>query len=294
MTLPDTVDRHEATQLRDLLRHWRDVRGKSQFDLSLDCGISQRHISFIESGKSAPSRETLMLIAQALDVPLRERNALLLAAGFAPIYGESPWNAHEMQGIERALQRMLKQQEPYPAVVMDRHWNVLMSNDASPRFFSRFVDLSRQPSPRNLLRLMFDPHGMRPFIANWQEAGRSLLQRLHRESTERVLDARSRALLSELLAFTSTDPDWQNARSLQADPIGQVLPMVPLTFVKEGFVLSLFSMVTTVGAPQAVAAQELRLECMFPVDDASAILFERFMKEDDTGRRAANPRADKG
>src|SRR6187402_2106575 len=115
-----------ATELGTLLRQWRSTRGKSQFGLSLDAGVSQRHVSFIESGRSVPSRQTLISLAQALDIPLRERNTLLLAAGYAPIYSESAWNAEEMQSVTSALARMLKQHEPFPAVVMDRHWDVLL------------------------------------------------------------------------------------------------------------------------------------------------------------------------
>jgi transcriptional regulator with XRE-family HTH domain len=109
-------------ELRALLRHWRDTRGKSQLDLSIDAGVSQRHISFIESGRSVPSRQTLLDIAQALDIPLRDRNTLLLAAGYDPIYSEGVWNTPEMQSITKALERVLRQHEPFPAVVMDRDW----------------------------------------------------------------------------------------------------------------------------------------------------------------------------
>ena len=269
--------RSERADLGPLLRHWRAVRGRSQLDLALEAGISQRHISFIESGRSVPGRQTLLQIAQTLEVPLRERNALLLAAGFAPLYSESPWNAAEMQGIEKALRRMLKQQEPFPAVVMDRHWNVLMANDATSRFFNRFVDLSRRRPPRNLLHLMFDPAGMRPFIANWDEVGRSLLQRVHRESTERVVDLQTRALLSELLAYPGIDPAWKNTKSLLVDTAASTLPLVPMTFMHGDFTLSFFSLVTTVGTPQAAAAQELRLESMFPLDEAAEQAYAQFM-----------------
>ena len=279
MTASSSAARHEGSDVGNLLRHWRDVRGRSQFDLALDAGVSQRHISFIESGRSAPGRQTLLEIAQALEIPLRERNALLLAAGFAPLYSESPWNATEMQSIEKALRRMLRQQEPFPAVVMDRYWNVLMTNEATTRLFNRFVDLSRRSLPRNLLHLMFDPEGMRPFIANWDDVGRSLIQRVHRESTERVVDLKTKALLAELLAYPGIDPTWKNTRSLFVDAAASSLPLVPMTFVKDGLTLSLFSMITTVGTPQAAAPQELRLESMFPMDDGSEQAYDRFVKE---------------
>src|ERR1700682_3075748 len=131
-----------ASELGALLRHWRDLRGRSQFDLSLDTGVSQKQISFVEGGRSVPNRQTLMAIAQALDIPLRDRNTLLLAAGYAPIYSEGAWNAPDMQSVTSALERMLRQHEPFPAMVMDRYWNVLMTKDAAPRFFGCFIDMA--------------------------------------------------------------------------------------------------------------------------------------------------------
>ena len=176
------VPSKQAGELGELLRYWRDARGKSQLDLSLDSGFSQRHLSFIESGRSTPGRQALLDIAQALDIPLRERNTLLLSAGYAPIYSENDWSAPEMQSITRALERALQQHDPFPAVVMDRYWYVLMRNESAPRFFNQFIDLEARKTPRNLLHLMFDPKGMRPFIINWPEVAASLFQRINRES----------------------------------------------------------------------------------------------------------------
>ncbi|WP_176040329.1 helix-turn-helix domain-containing protein [Burkholderia stabilis] len=261
-------------ELGRLLRYWRDVRGVSQLDLSLDAGISQRQISFIESGRSVPGRDTLLTLAQTLDVPLRERNALLLAAGYAPVYSEAPWDAQEMQGVIRALERVVRQHDPFPAIVMDRHWNVLMTNDAAPRFFGCFIDMAAREGPRNLLRLMFDPHGMRPFVADWDTVSRSLLQRVHRESVGRVLDDDTRHLLDDLLAFPDTPHDWNTPPAPAAAP---AMPVIPIGFVHEGVVLRYFSLVTTVGTPQSAAAQELRMECMFPADDATEARHRRLL-----------------
>lgn len=251
-------------ELGNLLRYWRDVRGVSQLDLSLEAGISQRQISFIESGRSVPGRDTLLILAQTLDVPLRERNALLLAAGYAPMYSEAPWNAQEMHSVVRALERVVRQHEPFPAIVMDRDWNVLMTNDAAPRFFGHFVDMAAREGPRNMLHLMFDPQGMRPFVADWDNVARSLLQRVHRESVGHVVDGTTQHLLDELLAYPDVPRDWKTHQITSSAPS---MPVIPLNFVSEGAVLRYFSMVTTVGAPQNVAAQELRLESMFPADD---------------------------
>jgi transcriptional regulator with XRE-family HTH domain len=255
--------RPPANELGVLLRHWRDLRGRSQFDLSLDTGVSQRHISFIESGRSVPGRQTLLDIAQALDIPLRERNTLLLASGYAPIYSEGAWNGPEMQSVTDALERMLRQHEPFPAVVMDRYWNVLMTNEAAPRFFDCFIDLAARKSPRNMLHLMFDPDGMRPFIANWEDAAKGLFQRVYRESVGRVIDEKTRELLAALLAYPDVKTDRKNPIELSA------MPVIPIGFIRDGQVLNYFSMVTTVGTPQTIAAQELRIESMFPADEAT-------------------------
>ncbi|WP_411970680.1 helix-turn-helix domain-containing protein [Mesorhizobium sp. CA14] len=254
-----------------LLRHWRDLRGASQLDLSLDTGISQRQISFIESGRSVPNRETLMAIARGLDVPLRERNTLLLAAGYAPMFSESAWDSVEMKSVTDALTRILRQHEPFPAIVMDRYWNVLMANESAPRFFGCFIDMSARQGPRNMLHLMFDPQGMRPFIANWPDVARSLFERVYRESIGRVLDEKTKTLLAELLAYPDVENEWKNPVALGFTPV------IPLGFVREGRVLNYFSMVTTVGTPQTVAAQELRVECMFPADEATETLHAEMM-----------------
>jgi transcriptional regulator with XRE-family HTH domain len=269
-------DSKPGSELGALLRHWRDARRRSQFDLSIDTGVSQRHISFIESGRSAPGRQTLMDIAQALDIPLRDRNTLLLAAGFAPLYSEGGWNAQEMQGINRALERMLRQHEPFPAVVMDRYWNVLMANDAAPRFFNSLRPEATHNGPRNVLHLMFDPERLRPFIANWEDVAKSLFERVYRESVGRVVDEKTQELLAALLAYPNVKAEWKAPKATgrpsarnPAEEANSRLPIIPISFVKDGQVLSYFSMVATVGTPQTVAAQELRLECMFPADEVS-------------------------
>lgn len=261
-------------ELGGLLRHWRDIRGKSQIELSLDTGVSQRHISFIESGRSAASRQTLLNMAQALDVPFRDRNALLMAAGFAPVYKEDAWNAEEMSSVTRALERILLQHEPFPALVMDRYWNVFMRNASASRFFNAFIDLDARPEPRNMLHLMFDPTGMRPFIVNWEETSKALIQRIHREAVGHTLDERARELLTSLLAYPDVDPILRNIGSSAREP---TLPMVPFSFQKDGQVLRYFSMITTVGTPQTITTQELRIELMFPADEATEDAHRRLM-----------------
>jgi transcriptional regulator with XRE-family HTH domain len=262
-----------ASPVGDILREWRGVRGKSQLDLSADTGVTQKHISFVESGRSRPGRQLLLHLAEALDIPLRERNALLLAAGFAPAYSEAPLDGPAVKVVHDALQRMLRQHEPFPAVAMDRRWNVLFANEAAPRFFGCFVDLAAWPRPRNLLHLVFDPAGLRPFVANWAQAARALLARVRREAVGHAADDATRRLLDELRAYPGIGP-----QAPAADP-GDGSPIVPLSFRRDGVVLNYFSLVTTVGTPQAVAAEEIRLECMFPADDATQQRHERFVAE---------------
>jgi len=269
MTTTRTDRAPSSSDLGILLRHWREIRGASQLGLALDAGMSQRHLSFIERGRSVPSRQALTSIVQSLNVPLRERNAVFLAAGYAPIYPEAAWNAQEMQSIHRALDRLLRQQNPYPAMVMDRYWNVLSTNASSPLFFGSFIDMAARKAPRNMLHLIFDPEGMRPFVEDWEIVAHSLIHRVHRELTGGVLDERSRSLLDELFAYPGVDPSWRQRGSSAPVPN---LPMIPIGFRKDGKTLRYFSMVTTVGAPQSVAAQELRVESLFPVDEETELL----------------------
>jgi len=287
MTLPS----HERRVIPVLLEQLRMRADFGNATGSIDTGVSQRHISFIESGRSAPGRQTLLDIAQALDVPLRDRNTLLLAAGFAPLYSEAAWDTQEMQGINRALERMLRQHDPFPAVVMDRYWNIFMANDAAPRFFNSFNPQATHKAPRNILHLMFDPERMRPFIANWESVAKSLFERVYRESVGRIVDEKTKELMDALLAYPDVKADWRVPKAVgrpsgrgastrtPSEAAASRLPVIPISFVKDGEVLSYFSMVATVGTPQSSAAQELRLECMFPVDEATEARHLEIMRQ---------------
>lgn len=167
--------------------------------------------------------------------------------------------------------RMIAQHEPYPAIVMDRYWNVLRTNDAAPRFFSCFIDMSTRTSPRNMLHLMFDPTGMRPFIADWESLARTLIQRVHREAVGHMVDHKTKDLVTDLLAYPDVPSDWRAPDGLS------VLPMIPMRFVKDGAAMNYFSLVTTVGTPQTVAAQELRVECIYPADDETEVLHAKLL-----------------
>jgi transcriptional regulator with XRE-family HTH domain len=254
--------RIDAPPVGRLLKHWRQVRRKSQLTLSLDAGVSPRHLGFIEVGRAKPSREMVLTLATALDMPLRERNDLLLAAGFAPIYQETGLSQPVMAQARRALDSILRQQEPFPAVVMDRYWNILLTNEAAPRFFGLFVDLAAETAPANVLRLMFDPARLRPYVQNWESVAEALIHRVHREAVGGAPDSRTAALLEELLSFPGIPRGWQ-----VPDLTAVSLPVLPVEFrTPDNQVMRFFSTVTTLGTPQDITLQEIRIECFFPAD----------------------------
>ena len=253
---------HATGNLGRILKTWRGMRGLSQIELSLDTGISQRHLSFIESGRSAPTRQTLMVVADGLRMPYRERNQLLLAAGYAPIYTEESWDAASFAIVRHALEGMLAQHEPFPALVMDRYWNVVMANEATRTMLGSFVDLDRWSRPRNILQMIFDPQCLRPFVADWERFSAAMLQRVRREAVGGVIDEGTQALIDSLKAY----PDVAEALS---DGDAPELPVIPFTLTDPSHRLSYFSLVTTVGSPRSPSPQELRVECMVPVDEAT-------------------------
>jgi transcriptional regulator with XRE-family HTH domain len=257
---------HGATSsVGELLRHWRRARHLSQLALAVEAATTQRHLSFIESGRSQPSPEMLMRLARILDVPIRERNQLLLAAGYAPLYRDAGLADEQAAQVRSALQRMLAAHEPYPAVVMDRYWNVVATNSGADAFFGWLLGDRDDEQPANVIRLMFDPRGLRPYVTNWDAAAEALVQRVHREAVGGVPDANTRALLEQTLAYPGVPSEWRSPDFGSPPP-----PVVPVEFEKDGIRLSYFSTVTTLGTPQDAMLQEIRVESFFPADEATA------------------------
>lgn len=248
-----------------LLQYWRKARSLSQLALAHHAEISARHLSFIETGRSKPSRDMVLLLASVLDVPLRERNALLLAAGFAPAYRETSLDAPELAAVRLALDAILRQHEPFPAVVMNRHWDVLAANVGASRFFGFLLGEVPASEPRNVVRLMFHPERLRPHVTNWTQAAEALVRRIHREAVCGVEDDGTRRLLEEVFAYPGVPETWR--RPNLAAPL---VPIIPVSFAKDGRAFDFFSTVTTLGTPQDVTLQEIRLECFFPVGDDTA------------------------
>jgi transcriptional regulator with XRE-family HTH domain len=253
-----------------LLQFWRRTRQLSQLALAHEAGVSPRHVSFLETGRSNPSREMVLVLADALAVPLRERNALLLAAGFAPMFRESDLHDPALAPVRAALDAILRQQEPYPAVVMNREWDVVRTNEAAERFFRALLAGRTVPGDPNVLRLMFHPEGLRRAVANWDAVAQSLLQRLHREAVGGVLSERARTLLAEVLAYPGVPPRWS-----VPDLAAPITPVVPVGFRHGTEAFNFFSAVTVLGTPQDITLQELRIECFFPSDDETAAAARR-------------------
>ncbi|HEX3773168.1 MAG TPA: helix-turn-helix transcriptional regulator, partial [Polyangiaceae bacterium] len=201
MTMPARSAQASSSSFGSLLQHWRRLRHFSQLSLAMHAGVSAKHLCFVETGRAKPSREMVLLLAGALDVPLREQNMLLLAAGFAPEFAESALDAPELAAVRRALDAILRQQEPFPAVVLNRRWDILHRNDGARRFFGFLVGERANTSSPNVLRMMFHPDGLRPFVSNWLAVGEALIRRAHREAVGGVPDPSTRTLLDEVLSY---------------------------------------------------------------------------------------------
>lgn len=251
-----------------LLREWRVSRRLSQLELSLETGVSSRHLSYVETGRSRPSREMVLRLADALGIPLRERNALLVACGHAPRYHETRLDAPEMAPMRRAIQLILGRQEPFPAFLLDRHWDIRMANAAAPRC-TRFL-LGAEPTEPNMLRLILHPEGLRPVMLDWEATALDLVRHLHQQVTLSPSDARAKALLAEVLAYPGIPERWR------ARDVGiPTTPLLTTSFRKGNVELHFFSTLTTFGTPHDVTLEELRIECSFPADEATARACER-------------------
>ena len=257
-----------------LLREWRAARRLSQLDLALDVGVSTRHLSCVETGKAQPSRDMVSRLADVLEMPLRERNALLVAAGYAPKYRETALATPALAQVRRAIECILAQQEPYPAFVLDRHWNVLMANRAAERV-NGFVMRGRASAHRNMLRQIFDPDDLRPAVANWEEVALDLLRHLHNEVAAAPTDATARMLLDEVLAYPGVPARWR-MRELDAAPS----PLLTTVLRRDDDRLRFFSTIATFGTPRDVTLDEMRIECCFPDDEATVELCRRLARED--------------
>jgi transcriptional regulator with XRE-family HTH domain len=247
-----------------LLKFWRGRRGLSQLDLASHAGVSARHVSFLETGRAQASESMALRLLAALDVPLRDRNEALRAAGFEARFPE-PTLAAIPPAIDEALTRMLETHEPYPLIVISPDANVLRSNRAASTLFRHFVaDRAALEALPNMFSLVFDPRLMRPFIANWTSVARQMLVRLHRESLQRGGDERLTALARRALAFPDVPRAWH-----APDFAEGVDPVFSIHLARGDIALGFFTTVTAFSSPRVVTLDELRIESSFPLDAAT-------------------------
>lgn len=264
MTATVTVPAIETTrslpvEFGTLLRQWRRRRGLSQLDLAETGGVSQRHVSFMESGRARPSRQMVLHISGILDMPLRDRNRLLHAAGYAPAYRESRLDEPQLREARLALDLLLRQQEPFPAVVVDAAWTMQMANQAAQRMLAFLLGPAFDPAqPANFIRLPLHPDGARRWIVNWPEVAGALLHRLQREALD---NAAAGAILAEVRGYPDVDALWRRV-DWDSDPA----PLLTFSVAKDGLALNFITMIATFGTPQDVTLQDLRIESFLPAD----------------------------
>ena len=257
----------DANQFGSLLRQWRLTRRLSQLDLALDAEVSSKHVSFLETGRSQPSREMILRLAEVLDVPVRQRNTLLRAAGFSAHYTESDWGDPHLAEIQRSIEMLIEAHDPFPAVVCDQGFNVHLQNRSAGALMQQILPAeaiarAAEGTP-NLVELLFDPNGYRPAIANWPEVGAAMIQRLHREVSLHGGE-QSAALLEKALAAPGVPSEWRFP-----DLESELRVVVPLHIRTDALDLRLFTAITTLGTALDVTLRELVIETFLPADQAT-------------------------
>ncbi len=248
------------------LRYWRKARGLTQLDVAMTSGYSQRHLSFLESGRSNPSRETVMVLAETLGVPVRERNALLDAAGFAPVYSQEPLTSEHLEIVLGAVHEVLASHRPFPALLVDRAWNTFALNETANVLFSQFVgggDAYPSLDAVNAVRICLDDAGLKPFIRNWHGFMRGILGQLKTELRREVAHEGIAALIDDIQTALMASKADRDA-SLADD-----FPVVRLQLERDGMQVSLFTMMSTFNLPLDATVAELRIETFLPADAAS-------------------------
>ena len=251
----------------ELLRYWRKTNGMSQMELGLTANTSSKHISFLETGRAKPSREMVLQLSQAMNIPLNERNMLLTASGFAEAFSRIGIEEPAMQSVHHALTILLENHEPYPALVFDWDWNIVMANQTHHQMFSLIAEQQLNfPQTDNILELLFDPNGFRPFIENWEEIALILLHRIQRERM--IRQNRTSDLLNRLMSYPDIPKDWNTSSySDHGEPMAHII-------LKLGALrLKLFSTIATFGTAIDVTMQELMIEHYFPVDQTTRDFF---------------------
>lgn len=253
-----------------LLKYWRGRRGLSQLDLGLAASVSARHVSFLETGRARPSEEMVLRLCATLDVPMRDQNHLLDAAGFGPRFDEP--EIHKVPpSIEKAIERMMEQQEPYPLTVLSARYDILRSNRAATRLLSQLIaDPAQLPAPLNLFPLLFDPRLVRPFLPDWEQVARSMVARLHRDTLAHPQDTRMAELLEQVFEYPDVPRKWR-----QPDFSTDDEAVMSIRFRRGDLELAFLTTITMFSGPKNVTLEELRIESYFPLDEATRLACER-------------------
>lgn len=254
----------ERSNFASRLRWWRGHKGLSQLELAMRAEISQRHLSFLELDRASPSREMVMRLAGALDIPLRQQNALLVAAGYAAVWRQTELAAPELAQVQQALDYMLGQQEPFPAVAVDRHWNLLKANTGAVRLVEFLVGPLPPGTAINMADALVAPDVLRPHLLNWADVTRYFIRSVEADAAADGTEETA-ALLDRLTAY---DGVRATLKARSSEPTA--LPILPMHFRKDGTDLRLFTTLATLGTPQDITLQELRIESFFPMDEATA------------------------
>lgn len=261
--------RHES--FGEMLRFWRQLNRISQMDLALDIDISPRHLSFVETGKSNPSRDLVLKIAHSLKLPFRHRNAFLLAAGYAPEFEEQPFDGQKMEIVRGALHRMLEKHEPYPAFVVNTSYKILMKNSGYERIVKFYGGEDTLKKYDNAIRILFSEDGLRNYVKGWPAVEQFLLARLWQE----VVSTQN----GELIALYKEISRLKSDGALNDFQIDSDLPIMSLVLEKNSMKASFFTMITTLGTPLDLTTQELRLEFLFPSDEETKRMFALEIKK---------------
>lgn len=252
----------ESNVFPALLRYWRGARGLSQLDLAGAASVSAKHISFLETGRANPSPDMVLRLASTLDLPLRDQNALLVAAGFAAVFEESIETEFDPI-VQRALDIMMRHHEPYPLLVLGRHYDMVSANEGTQRLLRLLLGDSAGRE-KNVMKLLFDPELLRPFVVDWERVARGLLVRLQRELLHKRRDCGLSMLISTLCAYPDVPADWR-----VPDLSAPSLAALDIQFDVHGQRLGFLTTLTVFQAPQNVSLEELRIESYYPLDDAT-------------------------
>ncbi|MBI5844099.1 MAG: helix-turn-helix transcriptional regulator [Deltaproteobacteria bacterium] len=263
MNFVQKKNKHESAG--DMLRFWRKLNKVSQMDLALDAGISSKHLSFVETGRSQPSRSLILKISDCLKLPLRQRNAFLMAAGFASEFKEEPFNGEKMEIVRSALTRMLEKHEPYPAMLINAAYDILMHNSGYQKVMKALAGEEVFLKHKNVYKMVFAENGLRNYIDNWPVVEKFMLNRLLGEAAatqnQKLFD-----LYNDVTQLRSSD-------STGLEEIDPNMPVIVIRFKKDSIAASFFTTITTLGTPLDLTTQELRLELLFPADEETRRLF---------------------